>query len=76
MCIYCFDSCGICDKSSKNADIAIECDNCLKWYHTACIKMPLEHYNALNSFISLKVKGLLWLYVIFVPTTHVLSTLR
>ena len=61
MCTHRSDCCGVCEKLCRKSDKVIECDNCLKWYHAACIKMPLDQYNALNFCLSLKVKGLLWL---------------
>ena len=61
MIIHHFGSCGVCEKPCRKSDKAIKCDNCLKWYHAACIKIPLDYYIALNSCLSLEVKGLLWL---------------
>ena len=54
------NSCGLCEKPCRKSDKAIECDNCLKWHHAACIEVPPDHYNALNSCLFLGVKGLLW----------------
>ena len=61
MCTHHSNSCALCEKPCRKSDKAIEYDNCLKWHHAACIEMPPDHYNTLNSCLSLGVKGLLWL---------------
>ena len=44
MCIHCSDCCGVCEKLCRKSEKAIECDNCLKWYHATCIKI---HWTAI-----------------------------
>ena len=72
---HCSNSCRLCEKPCRKSDKAIECINCLKWHHAACIEMPPDHYNTLNSCLSLGVKGLLWLCDICSKSTSTVNSM-
>jgi len=49
------ENCGVSDKICKKADDALECDQCVKWYHAECRNMPNQHYKALSKCLNLKI---------------------
>ena len=53
--------CGVCSNSCKNNDEAIECDHCVQWFHTECIKMPTQQCTALSCCLGMNIVGLIWL---------------
>ena len=44
--------CGFCHKQERRNQRAVCCDSCDLWYHTKCIRMPLEVYNGLNNLFT------------------------
>ena len=40
--------CGICECEVDWSDIAVECDECKKWYHRSCISMPSALYDDIH----------------------------
>ena len=41
--------CGLCHKACTRAQPAVQCDGCDVWYHTKCMTMKPEIYNALKN---------------------------